>query len=319
MRRLLLFLALGLAACHQNPIAYNVEDVSVSPISELEAGLKFNCAHEAIPAPSDEADLVFKYARWLQKNNELKRESAKNVEIERLYRIAAESGHYKAKINLQNGAMRRQFKLKGEEYQRFSQELIDADVATGYYFVARFVKHGAFGLREDPEMAQRYYRKAADKGSAQAQQYIADLLAPIDIAPEIARQLRRCAAEQGNGDAAVDLAINFATNGHYEKAVEVFQLGVAAGSPVAASFLEKGFKGPPPENKLYFLGLEKDVERAARYKEIGARLSGFSYAGSVRNFVFGHNMSKRCMHANQKENPAPRATKNPERAAGAVR
>ena len=24
----------------------------------------------------------------------------------------------------------------------------------------------------------------------------------------------------------------------------------------------------------------------------------------VRNFVFGHNMSKRCMYANQKETPA---------------
>ncbi|PKA68344.1 hypothetical protein ATI02_1115 [Pseudomonas baetica] len=26
--------------------------------------------------------------------------------------------------------------------------------------------------------------------------------------------------------------------------------------------------------------------------------------GGVRNFVFGHNMSKRCMYANQKETPA---------------
>jgi len=278
MRKLLVFSFLGLVACNHNPLNYNIEDISMSPIAELKAGLKFDCAHEFIPAPTDEAELVFKYARWLQKNNELKREPEKNVEVERLYRIAAESGHHRARINLQNGAMRRQFKLKGEEYQRFSQELIDADVATGYYFVARFVKHGAFGLRENPEMALRYYRKAADKGSAQAQQYIADLLAPIDIAPEVARQLRRCAAEQGNRDAAVDLAIDFAIDGHYEKAVEVFQLGVAAGSPIAASFLEEGFKGPPPERKLYYLALEKDLERAKRYEEIGARLSGFSYA-----------------------------------------
>ncbi len=26
--------------------------------------------------------------------------------------------------------------------------------------------------------------------------------------------------------------------------------------------------------------------------------------GGVRNFVFGHNMSKRCMYANQKETPS---------------
>ncbi|BBP67262.1 hypothetical protein PHLH5_48030 [Pseudomonas sp. Cab53] len=33
----------------------------------------------------------------------------------------------------------------------------------------------------------------------------------------------------------------------------------------------------------------------------------------VRNFVFGHNMSKRCMYANQKET-ASRITESPERA-----
>ncbi len=37
--------------------------------------------------------------------------------------------------------------------------------------------------------------------------------------------------------------------------------------------------------------------------------------GGVRNFVFGHNMSKRCMYANQKETRVARAAKNPERAA----
>ncbi|PHX36997.1 hypothetical protein AO263_27075 [Pseudomonas sp. NZIPFR-PS5] len=34
-------------------------------------------------------------------------------------------------------------------------------------------------------------------------------------------------------------------------------------------------------------------------------------SGGVRNFVFGHNMSKRCMYANQKETCVTRATKNP--------
>ncbi|WP_224789705.1 type II toxin-antitoxin system prevent-host-death family antitoxin, partial [Pseudomonas fluorescens] len=40
--------------------------------------------------------------------------------------------------------------------------------------------------------------------------------------------------------------------------------------------------------------------------------------GGVRNFVFGHNMSKRCMYANQKETRVARATENPERAARAI-
>jgi hypothetical protein len=40
-----------------------------------------------------------------------------------------------------------------------------------------------------------------------------------------------------------------------------------------------------------------------------------SHAGGVRNFVFGHNMSKRCMYANQKETRVTEATENPKRAA----
>ena len=38
-------------------------------------------------------------------------------------------------------------------------------------------------------------------------------------------------------------------------------------------------------------------------------------SGGVRNFVFGHNMSKRCMYANQKETRAAEAPCNPKGAA----
>ena len=43
-----------------------------------------------------------------------------------------------------------------------------------------------------------------------------------------------------------------------------------------------------------------------------------SWIGGVRNFVFGHNMSKRCMYANQEETRVARSTENPERAARAI-
>jgi hypothetical protein len=39
--------------------------------------------------------------------------------------------------------------------------------------------------------------------------------------------------------------------------------------------------------------------------------AGCMLFGGVRNFVFGHNMSKRCVYANQKETCVTRATKNP--------
>ena len=40
------------------------------------------------------------------KNNLVNRDKTVDAEIARLYRIAAENGHYKASINLQNGALR---------------------------------------------------------------------------------------------------------------------------------------------------------------------------------------------------------------------
>uniref|UniRef100_UPI00301DEE81 SEL1-like repeat protein n=1 Tax=Pseudomonas sp. USHLN015 TaxID=3081296 RepID=UPI00301DEE81 len=153
-----------------------------------------------------------------------------------------------------------------------------AGVATGYYFVGLFLQRGSAGLREDPELALRYYRKAADKGSALAQALVADKLAPIDIAPDIARQMRRCAAEQGHGDAASDLGVNLAGVGRYREALEAFQLGVAAGDEASAGFLEEGFRGPPPTNSLHYLGQGKDLERAERYKAIWSILADYSYA-----------------------------------------
>ncbi|MCJ9552499.1 DUF6396 domain-containing protein, partial [Klebsiella quasipneumoniae] len=199
-------------------------------------------------------------------------------EIARLYRIAAENGHYKASINLQNGALRGRFSLSSHERLRLSQQLIDVKVAAGYYFIAIYLEHGAAGLAQDPEMALRYYRKAADEGNPQAQAYVGDKLAPADMAPDISRQMRRCAAEQGEREASSDLGVNLKNNKQYQDAVEAFHLGVAAGDSTSASFLESGFNGPEPTDTLYYLALQKDSERARRYEQIGAVLAKYSWA-----------------------------------------
>ncbi|MBB4822772.1 hypothetical protein HNP29_006196, partial [Pseudomonas alcaligenes] len=250
----------------------------MDPLPQIRANLAFTCRHERIPEASADSDLLFTYARWLQKNNQLKQDPTVDAEVERLYRIAAEHQHYKASINLINGAFRGHFKVRGAERLRLSQEMMEAGVASGYYFVGLFLQRGSAGLREDPEMALRYYRKAADEGSALAQALVADKLAPIDIAPDIARQMRRCAAEQGHGDAASDLGVNLAGLGRYREALEAFQLGVAAGDEVSAGFLEEGFRGPASTNTLYYLDQDKDLERAERYKTIWRILARYSYA-----------------------------------------
>jgi TPR repeat protein len=268
-----------LVACDtSNPTSTSTKETPLNPLTEAKANMAFTCAYEQIPAASAETDVLFKYARWLQKNNQLKQDEAIDAQIERLYRIASENSHYKANINLQNGAMRGTFKLRGEEHLRMSEQLISAGVAMGYYFVGIFLQNGSAGLQKDHEIALRYYRKAADEGSALAQASVADKLAPINIAPDVARQMRRCAGEQGNGKAARALGVDLSTDGHYQEALEAFQLGVAAGDSTSTSFISKGFRGPEPDDRLYYLGQQEDLERADRYEKILKILSGYSYA-----------------------------------------
>ncbi|RON51538.1 SEL1-like repeat protein [Pseudomonas frederiksbergensis] len=279
MRLTLLLSSLLLTACGTgSALTFPTKDTPLNPLTEIKTNLAFTCVHEQIPAPSAEADELFLYARWLQKNNQLKQDKAVDMEIERLYRIAAENGHYKANINLQNGTMRGHFKLRGAEHLHLSQQLIDANVATGYYFIGLFLKNGSAGLKQDPEMSLRYYRTAADQGSAQAQYVLGDKLAPIDIAPDVAQQMRRCAAEQGHGDAASDLAVNLKNKGQYREAVEAFQMGVMAGDEGSAGWLDDAFRGPLPSNRSDYLAQQADLERAERYKTIWRVLARYSYA-----------------------------------------
>jgi len=124
-------------------------------------------------------------------------------------------------------------------------------------------------------MALRYFRKAADLGSPEAQAYVGDLLDPRDKAPAIARQMRQCATDQGYGDAASTLGVDLQVNKLYPEAVRAFQKGVEAGDTQSASFLEGGFSPPsggdigrPLGDQLDYLALPVDAERARRYRAI---------------------------------------------------
>ncbi|MBK0095724.1 sel1 repeat family protein [Erwinia sp. S63] len=279
MKKFILLISLLLTACDQNNFSNLArKDTAVDPLNNINDRLAFTCLHEVIPQIHSDADILFKYARWLQVNNQLKQDKAIDLEIARLYRIAAENGHAKATINLQNGSLRGRFGLTASERRRFSQQLIDAGVASGYYFIAIYLQHGAAGLKQDEEMALRYYRKAADEGSALAQAYVGDKLEPVDIAPDVAKQMLLCAAEQGNGEAAVSLGVGLKINKKYSEALHAFQLGVAAGNASSARFLGNGFNGPEADDRLYYLNQHIDPERAHRYMLINDILSGYSYA-----------------------------------------
>jgi hypothetical protein len=268
-----------LTACDQSSIQTTVsKEHALNPRSDINANLAFTCKHETIPESSADTDVLFKYARWLQKNNLLKQDKTLDAETERLYRIAAESGHYKASINLQNGAIRGQFSLTANERLRLSQQLITAKVASGYYFIAIYLQHGAAGLKQDQEMALRYYRKAADDGNPQAQSYVADKLAEVSLAQEIVEEMYYCASKQGDANAARTLGYTLKNRKMYQNALEVFQLGVLAGDETSAGKLSNIFIGPEPTDSLNFMNQQKDPERSKRYKAIWKMLSDYSYA-----------------------------------------
>ena len=268
---IVLLLSLALLSCNQ-------VEAPLADLAKVEKNLAFTCKHEIIPAPPAETELLFDYARWLQKDNQLSSDPLIYAEVERLYRIAAGSRHFKASINLQNGGLRGLFRVSGEEYLRLSQQLITSGVATGNYLVGVFLEHGAAGLEKNTEMSLRYFRKAADEGSSQAQFHLGNKLAPVDIAPYVAEQMRSCAAQQLHGEAARKLAVHFSIEERYQEAVNAFQMGVAAGDEISASFLEHGYLGPEPDDKFNYLAQSKDVERANRYQITGRVLSNYSYA-----------------------------------------
>ena len=237
-------------------------------MTSVRANLAFTCTHEAdrLPSLDPQADQLFKYARYLQT-----KKGPKNFDdIARYYRIAATYSHYKANHNLQQLVSEG---LASSPYpERESIELasllIDQGVPTGYYDIGYYLNLG-YGLKQNKEMALRYFRKAADLGNADAQFYVADQLAPLDMAPAIAKQMRQCATDQGHGKAALMLAVDLQVDKHYSEAVKAFQKGAQAGDPNAASFLKNGFIAPSSEEDIYYLALPGDPERSRRYKLIG--------------------------------------------------
>ncbi|WPP01098.1 DUF6396 domain-containing protein [Pseudomonas sp. HR96] len=279
MKISILLILLFFAGCYaENEKNNSHKALMMHSQSDTKSKLSFACSHEKFPIPNDYSDLLFKYARWLQINNQLVRDSKVNAEIERLYRIAAEHGHYKANINLQNGTRLGMFKLNGKEHLRLSQDLIEAGVATGYYLIGTFLQRGYAGLAEDPEMALKYLRMAADRGNAEAQEYVGKKLVRSPVAWDIGWKMRQCAAEQGVGKAALALGMYYKTVKKYNEAAKNLQLGIGAGDETSAGIMRDVFSGPIPADVLSYLGQRKDLDRADRYNQIWSILADYSYA-----------------------------------------
>ncbi len=227
--------------------------------------LAFTCVHESslLPKISDNAELLFKYGRFLEL------QSGDKIQVARLYRIASASGNYKANHNLQILVSTGEVPSPNAPVESvdLAQHLIDAGIPIGYYDMAGYLLQG-YGVQQNSDLARRYMRKAADMGNPDAQGYVADLLAPIDAAPEIARQMRRCAAEQGNANAANSLGVDLQTDKLYSDALTAFQDAVKAGDKPSAMLLHHSFLEKDGATELYTVGVKPDDERAARYMTI---------------------------------------------------
>ncbi|WP_244147148.1 sel1 repeat family protein [Paraburkholderia bryophila] len=266
MKRHLLIVALSLLFCactKKEPPVTSLPDMSA-----VRANLAFTCMHQAdhFPPLDPQADSLFRYARYLEK-----KEGAKDFnDVARYYRIAAAHDHYKANQNLQSLLSQGLADSPDAptEAVDLAMQLIKQDIPSGYYDIGHYLETG-YGLKQDTEAALHYLRKAADLGSPEAQAYVAEQLAPHDRAPDIARQMRQCAADQGYGDAANTLGVFLQDRSDYGGAVKAFQNAVSAGDTLSASILRNGFKGPPATNQLDYLALPNDPERSRRYDLIG--------------------------------------------------
>ncbi|CAD6556321.1 hypothetical protein LMG27952_06061 [Paraburkholderia hiiakae] len=211
-----------------------------------------------------QADVLFQYGLFVEKKPGPKDFNT----AARYYRIAAAHGHYKANNNLQllvSTGLASSPDAPRETID-LAEQLITAGVPGGYYDMGHYLELG-YGVVKDGKKALVFIRKAADLGSPEAQAYVAELLAPADRAPEIAMQMRQCAASQGSGAAAVDLGMDFKDKGEFRSAVGAFQLGVKNGSTQSAFGLWNSFIAKP-SNELYYLGLALDAERSKRYRTI---------------------------------------------------
>ncbi|MBK5124411.1 sel1 repeat family protein [Burkholderia sp. R-69980] len=237
-------------------------------LGNIRVNLAFTCTHEAdrLPALDPDADVMFRYGRYLQT-----RDGPKNFDdMARYYRIAAAHGHYKANHNVQQLVSQGMASSPGaaREAVEWATQLVNQGIPTGYYDIGYYLNSG-YGLKQNREMALKYIRKAADLGNADAQYYVADLLFPHDKAPDIARQMQQCAADQGHGKAALELGTDLKYIKQYHDALSALQKGVAAGNSISAMVLEKSFLAPPATDEGFYLGLPDDPERSRRYKLIG--------------------------------------------------
>ena len=255
------------------------KDVTVTQKNEPD--LTFICVYEkdTLPPVDPEADIWFKQARGLEKVNKYQRDYAK---IGELYRKAAERNHPKAMLNLSNLISYGKIppiggKGPAQEVWNIIRKMAKLNISYGYYQMGHYLDTG-YGVAADRTKALAYFRQAADLGSPEGQYVIGDIFLSkrldnmqINPAyhPEIGKKMLDCAAKQGNGEAAYQLATYYQdVDNNLSTALSYYQIAVKNGSRTSASTFMEAFKPDIKESSIYYLPITPDLNRSVRYEAI---------------------------------------------------
>ena len=257
-----------------------IDKKEVLPIQKTEPDLTFTCVYEkdTLPPADPEADIWFKQASELEKVDKYKRDY---TQIGELYRKAAECNHPKAMLNLSNLiSYGKVSPLPGKgsavEVWDIIQKMAKLNISYGYYQMGHYFDTG-YGVDGDRTKALAYFRQAADLGSPQAQYVIGDIFVSQRLSdrdnpayrPDIGKKMLDCAAQQGNGEAAYNLAFYLHTvDENFDGALKNYQQSAKNGFRRAASKLNQAFDPNTTSKDYYYLAVKPDAERSARYEAI---------------------------------------------------
>lgn len=240
-----------------------------------------DCGHwrDHMPSvrPKESYDLYIKARkRWRSKQAWLfSREENRSILKDVIY--SAEKGDWGAKALLAKfylqglGVMDSNHVLDPDPEKSIAivKTAVEAGQAWGYYDLGVAYEHGYGGVKGNHEIAWALYLKAAKLGSPEAQMALADAYARKRRLNEESLMLQ-CAYKQGFGPAATQLASIANVEGRPTDAVRLYQEGVIYGDSESASSLNLLFGACSIDSikRLRIIGLDRDPERARRYKEI---------------------------------------------------
>ncbi|MBN6077991.1 sel1 repeat family protein [Aggregatibacter actinomycetemcomitans] len=251
-------------------------------LEQLEEDFK-TCPIEQRPPLSEETQQLYNYAHYHDLHNMWNGKKGDQVWQDTLpyYRIAAANGDYKANVRLQYLLSSGRIAVGNPwvEIDRLNKQLEKQLPAVAHYKMYFYLKNDkGFTVNENEELV--FLRKAAELGNKEAQYELGEIIIDLEddrsflMRRELRKILLNCSAIQGHPLAAEMLGVFFQLREKkYDMATELFHLGVKNGNPLSASRLEKAFHDKIPEtNKIDFLDLPVDRERAIRYKMIGEYL-----------------------------------------------